>query len=60
MNLKREQAISNAVASAEMEGLHPTQEDIALIEAFVEKRISHDEFISTILALSGVSRNGRL
>lgn len=56
MEQKSTQAISNAVASAEMEGLHPTDEDIARIEDFVEKRISRDEFIAMILAeVKGVS-----
>ena len=50
MEQKSAQAIRNAVASAEMEGLHPTEEDIALIADFVEKRISRDEFIATILS----------
>ncbi len=38
MDIAREQAIKNAVASAEMEGLHPTENDIARIRDFVEKR----------------------
>ena len=50
MNDSIEQAVRNAVASAEMEGLHPTEEDIARIIDFVEHKISHDEFISLILA----------
>ncbi len=50
MEITREQAIRNAVASAEMEGLHPTEKDIARIKDFVEKKITHDEFIASILA----------
>ncbi len=38
MDITREQAIRNAVASAEMEGLHPTENDIARIQDFVEKK----------------------
>ena len=50
MDIAREQAIKNAVASAEMEGLHPTEKDIARIRDFIEKKITHDEFVSLILA----------
>lgn len=50
MEITREQAIRNAVASAAMEGLHPTEKDIARIWDFVEKKLTHDEFVSLILA----------
>ena len=50
MDIARERAIKNAVASAEMEGLHPTEKDIARIRDFIEKKITHDEFVSLILA----------
>ena len=50
MEITREQAIRNAVASAEMEGLHPTENDIARIRDFVEKKLTHDEFVSLIPA----------
>ena len=50
MEITREQAIRNAVASAEMEGLHPTEKDIVRIRDFVEKKLTHDEFVSLILA----------
>ena len=50
MDITREQAIRNAVASAEMEGLHPTENDIARIRDFVEKKITHDELIAMILS----------
>ncbi len=33
-----------------MEGLHPTEKDIARIRDFVEKKLTHDEFVSLILA----------
>ena len=50
MNDTREQAIKNAVASAEMGGLHPTENDISRIRDFLEKKITHDELIAMILA----------
>lgn len=50
MEITRDQAIKNAVASAEMEGLHPTEKDIARIRDFVEKKLTHEEFVSLILA----------
>lgn len=50
MDITREQAIRNAVASAEMEGLHPTENDISRIRDFLEKKITHDELIAMILA----------
>ena len=50
MDITREQVIRNAVASAEMDGLHPTANDIARIRDFLEKRITHDEFIALVLA----------
>ena len=43
-------SIINAVASAEMEGLHPTEKDIARIRDFVEKKITRDELIAMILS----------
>lgn len=42
-------SINNAVASARMEGLDPTLEDIELIKRFVEHKITKDEFIEIIL-----------
>lgn len=50
-----DQAIKNAVASANMENLYPTDADIELIEKFIGKELSHDQFISIILkdALGG-------
>lgn len=33
-----------------MDGLHPTTNDIARIRDFLEKRITHDEFIALVLA----------
>lgn len=50
MDTTREQAIRNAVASAEMEGLHPTEKDIARIRDFLEKKITHDELVAMILS----------
>ena len=50
MEITRDQAIKNAVASAEMEGLHPTEKDIARIRDFVEKKITHDELVAMILS----------
>lgn len=41
--------IDNAVASARMEGLDPTTEDIELIKQFVENKITKDELIEIIL-----------
>ena len=41
--------INNSVASAKMEGLDPTKEDIELIKKFVEHRITKDELIEIIL-----------
>ena len=42
-------SINNAVASARMEGLDPTPEDIELIKRFVEHKITKEEFIEIIL-----------
>lgn len=42
-------SINNAVASARMEGLDPTLEDIELIKRFVEHKITKEEFIEIIL-----------
>ena len=42
-------SINNAVASARMEGLDPTPEDIELIKQFVEHKITKDELIEIIL-----------
>lgn len=42
-------SINNSVASARMEGLDPTPEDIELIKRFVEHKITKDEFIEIIL-----------
>ena len=50
MEITRDQAIKNAVASAEMEGLYPTEKDIARIRDFVEKKITHDELVAMILS----------
>ena len=50
MDIKREQAIRNVVASAEIEGLQPTENDIARIRDFLEKKITHDELIAMILS----------
>ena len=50
MNDSIEKAVRDAVASAETEGLHPTEEDIARIIDFVEHKINKDELISLILA----------
>ena len=44
-----DQAVKNAVASANMENLYPTDEDIELIEQFIGKELSHDQFVSIIL-----------
>lgn len=41
--------INNSVASAKMEGLDPTTEDIELIRQFVEHKITKDELIEIIL-----------
>lgn len=46
---RAEQVILNAVASARMEGLAPTEEDIELIRRFLNKEISKDQFIQTII-----------
>ena len=45
-----DQIIRNAVASAEMEGLHPTENDIARIRGYLEKKITHEELIALVLA----------
>ena len=50
MDTTREQAIRNAVESAEMEGLHPTEHDISRIRDFLEKKITHDELVAMILS----------
>ena len=42
-------SINNAVASARMEGLDPTPEDIELIKQLVEHKITKDELIEIIL-----------
>ena len=42
-------SIDNAVASARMEGLDPTPEDIELIKQFVEHKITKEELIEIIL-----------
>ena len=44
-----DQVIKNAVASANMENLYPTDADIELIERFIGKELSHDQFVSIIL-----------
>ena len=44
-----EQYIKNAISSSRMEGLNPAEEDIALIEKFVNKELTKEEFIHTIL-----------
>ena len=44
-----EQVIKNAVASANMENLYPTDADIELIEKFIGQELSHDQFVSIIL-----------
>ncbi|MBQ8921109.1 MAG: Fic family protein [Oscillospiraceae bacterium] len=54
MESAKEQAVSNAVASAEIEGLHPTEQDIARIRDFLDNRISHDELVAmAIYDISG-------
>lgn len=45
-----EQALKNAVASAKMEGLNPTEQDLKLIKDFVGNKISHEEFVNSVLA----------
>lgn len=50
MENAKEQAIRNAVASARMEGLHPTEKDIALIRDFINKKITREEFVAFVLA----------
>ena len=45
-----EQVIRNAVASAEIEELHPTENDIARIRDCLEKKTTHDELIAMILS----------
>ena len=44
-----EQYIKNAISSSRMEGLNPTDEDITLIEKFINNEITKEEFINTIL-----------
>ena len=44
-----EQAIQNAVQSAKMEGLDPTDKDIDLIRKYVNNKITKEQFIQTIL-----------
>lgn len=44
-----EQAIQNAVQSARMEGLDPTDEDIDLIRKYVNNKITKEQFIQSIL-----------
>ena len=44
-----EQAIQNAVQSARMEGLNPTDEDIDLIRKYVNNKITKEQFIRSIL-----------
>lgn len=50
MEITKEQAIRNAVASAIMEGLHPTEKDIDRIRDFMDKKITRDEFVALVLA----------
>ena len=50
MTVTKEQAIRNAVASAIMEGLHPTEKDVARIRDFMDKKITRDEFVALVLA----------
>ena len=44
-----EEALRNAVASAKMEGLNPTEYDIKLIRGYINNNISYDEFINSVL-----------
>ena len=44
-----EQAIQNAVQSARMEGLNPTDKDIDLIRKYVKNKITKEQFIQSIL-----------
>lgn len=44
-----EQAIQNAVQSARMEGLDPTDKDIDLIRKYVNNKITKEQFIQSIL-----------
>ena len=41
MDITRERAITNAVASAEIEGVHPNENDVARIREMEEKIITH-------------------
>lgn len=50
MKKVKEQAVKNAVASAEMEGIHPTAEDIDRIVDYVEKKNTYDEFVTLVPA----------
>lgn len=43
-----EQALKNAIASSEMEGLVPTEEDLKLIRKYVSGKITHEEFLNII------------
>ncbi len=44
-----EKAIENAVASAKMEGIHFEDGSIDIIRKFVNKEITHDEFIKIVM-----------
>lgn len=44
-----DQVIKNAVSSANMENLYPTDADIKLIERFIGEELSHDQFVSIII-----------
>lgn len=49
-NMSNDQALQNAVASAEMEGLHPTDADIKLITEFINDRLSREELVRSVLS----------
>lgn len=50
MTVTTEQAINNAVASAEIEGFTFSANEIELCKQYAEHKISEEEFISIILA----------
>lgn len=45
-----EQALKNAIASSDMEGLIPTAKELELILKYVSGKISHEEFLKTVKA----------
>ena len=45
-----DEALKNAIASAKMEGLNPTEADMRIIKDFVNHKISHKDFVDSVLS----------